>query len=244
MKPGLGQNYALINIPEFVVRIIEDKRTAVMMNVVVGQRKMKTPIFSADLAYITLNPQWSVPDSIARNEVIPDLLKDPNYLTKNRMVMRETYDLNSKALTPSSVDLKKYVGGKGHVPFKFIEVPSKKNGLGRVKFIFPNHHSVYMHDTQQKHLFSRKVRTYSHGCVRLAKPSLMLDYISKNYTSTSPEEIKAKYDSLKTNHVKITKRLPVHTAYFTSYMDECNNLLQFDDVYGFDKLHKLSFQYK
>lgn len=241
MKPGLGENYALINIPEFVVRIIEKKKTAVMMNVVVGKRKMKTPMFSADLSYITLNPQWNVPDSIARNEVIPDLLKDPGYLTKNRMVMRSTYDLNSKKLSPSSVNLNAYVGGKGYVPFKFIEVPSEKNGLGRVKFIFPNHHSVYMHDTQSKHLFKRKVRTYSHGCVRLAKPSLMLDYISKNYTSTTPEEIKEKYDSLKTHYVKVTKRLPVHTAYFTTYMDECNNLLQFDDIYGFDKLHKLNF---
>lgn len=242
MKPGLGENYALINIPEYVVRIIEDKKTAVMMNVVVGTRKMKTPIFSEDLSYITLNPQWNVPDSIARNEVIPDLLKDPEYLKKNRMVMRPDYNLNSKKLSPSSVNLNAYVGGKGYVPFKFIEVPSEKNALGRVKFIFPNHHSVYMHDTQSKSLFSRKVRAYSHGCVRLAKPSLMLEHISTHYTSTPPEEIKEKYDSLKTHYVKITKRLPVHTAYFTIYMDECNNLLQFDDVYRFDKLHKLNFE--
>ena len=74
--------------------------------------------------------------------------------------------------------------GKGHVPYKFIEVPSEKNGLGRVKFIFPNKHSVYMHDTQTKHLFKRKVRTYSHGCVRLEKPVMMLEHISKNYTAT------------------------------------------------------------
>lgn len=241
MKPGLGKNYALINIPEFVVRIIEDKKTAVAMGVVVGKRKMKTPIFSADLSYITLNPQWNVPDSIARNEVIPDLLKDPNYLKKNRMVMRSSYDLNSKKLTPSSVNLRAYVGGKGHVPFKFIEVPSEKNGLGRVKFIFPNQHSVYMHDTQSKHLFKRKVRTYSHGCVRLEKPNVMLDYVSKHYTSTSAEDIQKKYDSLKTHYVKITKRLPVHTAYFTTYMDECNNLLVFPDVYGFDKSQQLNF---
>jgi murein L,D-transpeptidase YcbB/YkuD len=241
MKPGLGENYALINIPEFVVRIIEDNKTAVMMNVVVGKRKMQTPIFSADLSYITLNPQWNVPDSIARNEVIPDLLKDPEYLTKSRMVIRSTYDLDSQELSPSIEELESYVGGEGYVPFKFIEVPSKKNGLGRVKFIFPNQHSVYMHDTQSKHLFKRKVRTYSHGCVRLAKPSLMLDYISKNYTSTTPEEIQEKYDSLKTHYVKITKRLPVHTAYFTTYIDECNNLLQFNDVYRFDKLQKLNF---
>ncbi len=242
MKPGLGKNYALINIPEFVVRIIEDKKTAVAMGVVVGKRKMQTPIFSEDLSYITLNPQWSVPDSIARNEVIPDLLKDPNYLTKKRMVMRSTYDLNSKKLTPDSVNLRAYVGGKGPVPFKFIEVPSKKNGLGRVKFIFPNHHSVYMHDTQSKHLFKRKVRTYSHGCVRLEKPNVMLDHVAKHYSSTSAEDIKKKYDSLKTHYVKITKRLPVHTAYLTTYMDQCNNLLSFPDIYGFDKSQKLNFE--
>jgi len=242
MKPGLGKNYALINIPEFVVRIIEDKKTAVAMGVVVGKRKMQTPIFSEDLAYITLNPQWSVPDSIARNEVIPKLLKNPNYLKRKRMVMRSSYDLNSKKLTPGSVNLKAYVGGKGYVPFKFIEVPSKRNGLGRVKFIFPNRHSVYMHDTQSKHLFKRKVRTYSHGCVRLEKPNVMLDHVSRNYTSTTPEEIKRKYDSLKTHYVKITKRLPVHTAYLTAYMDECSNMLLFPDIYGFDKSQKLNFE--
>lgn len=241
MKPGLGDNCALVNIPEFIVRIIENNETVVAMAVVVGQTKLQTPVFSENLSYITLNPQWSVPDSIARNEVIPDLLKNPNYLTEKRMVMRESYDLNSKELSPESVDLKAYVGGKGHVPFKFIEVPSKKNGLGRVKFIFPNKHSVYMHDTQSKNLFKRKVRTYSHGCVRLEKPIVMLEYISKNYTSTSPEKIKEEYDSLKTHYVKITKRLPVHTAYLTTYVDECGQLLVLNDIYGFDKSQKLNF---
>ncbi len=241
MKPGNGQNYALVNIPEFIVRIIEGKKTAVAMAVVVGQVKTKTPVFSEDLSYITLNPQWSVPDSIARNEVIPALLRDSNYLKNNRMVMRPTYDLNSEKLSPSSVDLRAYKGGKGHVPFKFIEVPSNKNALGRVKFIFPNEHSVYMHDTQMKKLFKRKVRTFSHGCVRLSEPIVMLDYISKNYTSTSPEEVKKKYDSLKTHYVKVTKRLPVHTATLTTYVDECKELLIFDDIYGFDKLQKLNF---
>jgi len=241
MKPGLGENYALINIPEFVVRIIEDKKTAVMMNVVVGKRKHKTPIFSEDLSYITLNPQWNVPDSIARNEIIPDTIKDPGYLKKNRLVIRKDYNLDSPPLSFNSVNARAYKGGKGPVPFKFIEVPSNKNALGRVKFIFPNHHSVYMHDTQAKNLFSRKVRAYSHGCVRLAKPNVMLDHISRNYTSTPPEEIQEKYDSMKTHYIKVTKRLPVHTAYFTVYMDECNNILHFDDIYRYDRLQKLNF---
>ncbi len=242
MKPGLGKNYALVNIPEFMVRVIEDEKTAVKMAVVVGKRKMKTPIFSEDLSYITLNPQWSVPDSIARNEVIPDLLKNPNYLTEKRMVMRETYDLNSKEFTPETVDLEAYVGGEGYVPFKFIEVPSKLNGLGRVKFIFPNEHDVYMHDTQSKHLFKRKVRTYSHGCVRLEKPNLMLDHLAKHYSNTTPEEVDEKYQSLKTHYINITKRLPVHTAYLTTYIDDTNKLLVFKDIYGFDKSQKLNFK--
>ncbi len=241
MKPDFGKNYALVNIPEFVVRIIEDKTTVVEMGVVVGTQRMQTPIFSEDLSYITLNPQWSVPDSIARSEVIPKLLKNPNYLASQNMVMRSSYDINSKKLSPSSVNLGAYAWGKGHVPFKFIEVPSKRNVLGRVKFIFPNQHSVYMHDTQTVNLFKRKVRTYSHGCIRLEQPNVMLNHISKHYTSTSPEEIKKKYDSLKTHYVKITKRLPVHTAYLTTYKDQCNDLLIFPDIYGFDKTQKLNF---
>ena len=241
MKSGLGEHYALVNIPEFKVRLIEKEKTAVSMKIVVGKKHMQTPVFSEDLQYITLNPQWSVPDSIARNEVIPDLLKDPSYLKRKRMVMRKTYDLKSKKLTPSMVDLRAYVGGKGEVPFKFIEVPSKWNGLGRVKFIFPNRHSVYMHDTQSKHLFKRTVRTYSHGCVRLEKPVLMLNYLATNYTSKKPEEVKKMYDSLKTSHLALTKRLPVHTVYMTAYVAQDGRLHFYNDIYDFDKLQKLTF---
>ena len=241
MKPNVGKNYALVNIPEYVVRIIENGKPAIKMKVVVGKTALKTPVFSEDMSYIALNPQWSVPDSIARNEIIPHLIKDPSYLTRKRMVMRSDYNLNSRKLSPSSVNLKAYAGGKGSVPFKFIEVPSKRNGLGRVKFIFPNCHSVYMHDTQSKYLFKRKVRTYSHGCVRLSKPMLMLNYIAEHYTAITPAELKKQYNSLKTHYVKVRKRLPVHTSYLTTYIDEDGTLLEFNDIYGYDKYHKLNF---
>lgn len=244
MKPGLGSNYALVNVPEYVVRVIENNQTAMAMAVVVGQRKMQTPIFSANLQYVTLNPQWGVPDSIAKNEVIPKLLKDPNYLVNHNMVIRKSYDLNTPEVSQDSVDWETYLAEEKEskdMTYKFIEVPSKKNGLGRVKFIFPNQHSVYMHDTQSKHLFKRKVRTYSHGCVRLEKPKKMLAHISKNYTSKSDEEVKEKYDSLKTHHMALNKKLPVHTAYLTTYVDECGELLVLNDVYGFDQSQKLNF---
>lgn len=244
MKPGLGDTYALVNVPEYTVRVIENNQTAMAMAVVVGQRKMQTPIFSADLQYVTMNPQWGVPDSIARKEVIPKLLKDPNYLASHNMVIRKSYDLNTPEIDQDSVDWEAYLAEEQNLTemtYKFIEVPSKKNGLGRVKFIFPNKHSVYMHDTQAKNLFKRKVRTFSHGCVRLEKPIAMLEHISKNYTNKSNEEVKEWYDSLETHHMGLTKKLPVHTAYLTTYVDECGDLLVFNDIYGFDKSQKLNF---
>lgn len=244
MKSGLGDNYALVNVPEYIVRVIENNQTAVAMAVVVGQRKMQTPIFSANLQYVTMNPQWGVPDSIARNEVIPKLLKNPNYLTEKRMTIRKSYDLGTPEISKDSVDWETYLieeKDSKDMTYKFIEVPSKKNGLGRVKFIFPNKHSVYMHDTQSKSLFKRKVRTFSHGCVRLEKPVAMLEHISQNYTSKSAEEVKEWYDSLKTHHMGLNKKLPVHTSYLTTYVDECGDLLVFNDIYGFDKSQKLNF---
>jgi len=241
MKPGLGKTYALVNIPEFRVRIIENDKTSIAMGVVTGQKKKQTPIFSENMQYIVLNPTWNVPDSIARNEVIPKLLKDPDYLKKHRLVMRRDYNLDSPAVSPSSVDLRAYKGGKGDVPFKFIEVPSNKNALGRVKFIFPNHHSVYMHDTPAKYLFKRKVRAYSHGCIRLQDPKLMLKYLTEHYTNYSFEEAMEKYNSYKTQYMKIITPLPVHTAYLTAYVDESGTLKFFPDIYGFDAIQKLTF---
>jgi hypothetical protein len=241
LKPSLGKTYALVNIPEYVIRIIENDKESLRMRVVVGKRKHETPIFSADLKYITLNPTWNVPDSIARNEIIPKTLKNPSYLKRHRLVIRKDYNLDSPALKFNPSLARNYVGGKGPVPFKFIEVPSNKNALGRVKFIFPNHHSVYMHDTPAKSLFKRKKRAYSHGCVRLHKPKDMLKFISQNYTAHDYEDVKTKYNSKKTHYLKINRRLPVHTAYLTTYVNDNGELLSFGDPYAYDKSQKLNF---
>ncbi len=241
LKPGLGKTYALVNIPEYIIRVIEKDKESVNMRVVVGTKKNPTPIFSADLQYITLNPTWNVPDSIARNEIIPKTLRNPGYLKSHRLVIRKDYNLDSPAQSFNPSLARNYVGGKGPVPFKFIEIPSDKNALGRVKFIFPNHHSVYMHDTPAKSLFKRKKRAYSHGCVRLHRPKDMLEFISKNYTAHDYADVTAKYDSRKTHYLKITKRLPVHTAYLTTYVNESGELLSFADPYGYDKSQQLNF---
>ncbi|MDD3591298.1 MAG: L,D-transpeptidase family protein [Sulfurovum sp.] len=241
MRPDLGEDYALVNIPEFKVRIRKGEETVLKSAVIVGQKNLQTPVFAEPMQYITLNPQWGVPDSIARNEIIPHVLKDPAYLARNNMVIRRDYNLNSKNVALNDVNLAAYRGGRGAVPFKFIEKPSERNVLGRIKFIFPNSHAVYMHDTQAKSLFQRKVRTFSHGCVRVEKPNEMLIYIASNFTNETPESIMKKYESLKTHHISLKKRMMVHTAYMTSYVDQNGTVLMFNDIYGFDRDQVLNF---
>jgi len=241
MKPGLGKTYALVNIPEFKVRVIENDKTSVEMKVITGKKDHETPIFSENLKYIALNPTWNVPDSIARNEIIPKALKNLGYLKKHRLVVRKDYSLDSPAQSFDPSLARNYVEGEGPVPFKFIEVPSNRNALGRVKFIFPNHYSVYMHDTPAKSLFKRKTRAFSHGCIRLEKPKYMLEYISQNYTADDWADVQKKYDSMKTHYLKVNKRLPVHTAYLTTYVDDSGQLISFSDIYGFDSSQQLIF---
>jgi len=241
MKPDLGSNYVLVNIPEFKVRVIENHQTSITMRVITGKKNKQTPVFSADLQTIVLNPTWNVPDSIARHEIIPKTLKDPTYLKKHRLVMRRDYNLDSPALHFDANLSAGYVGGKGEVPFKFIEVPSGRNALGRVKFLFPNENSVYMHDTPTKWLFKKKVRAYSHGCVRLSKPMKMLDFVVAHYTHTPIKKAHEDYKSKKTYFIPVTKHLPVHTAYLTAYVAEDGKLHLFHDIYGYDKLQKLKF---
>ena len=243
MNPNMGKNYALINIPEFVVRIIENNKTVMKFPVIVGKTNMQTPVFSEKMKYVEINPQWNVPDSIMRKSYIDKIKRNPEWVKARGMELhKESYDLKSPTVDPSSVDWSEYPKDKkGYIPYKLVQVPSLKNGLGRVKFIFPNSHAVYMHDTQGRTLFKRKVRAFSHGCIRLSKPHELLNHITQNYSNKSIEMVQKWYDSMKTRHLILNRPLAVHTAYFTAYVDELGDLRLFNDIYGFDKSQKLNF---
>jgi len=242
MKQDTGTNYVLINVPEFKVRVIENNQTKLNFAVIVGKANMQTPIFSEDLQYVEINPQWNVPDSIMRKSYIPKIKANPGWVKAKGYELHKSYDLHSPKVNPSSVDWSKYPKDeKGYIPYKLIQVPSIRNGLGRVKFIFPNKHSVYMHDTQSKFLFKRKNRCFSHGCIRLGKPKALLNHITTNYSTKTLPAVDSWYKSLKTKHLILNKNLQVHIVYYTAYVDETGNLKLFSDVYGFDKSQKLNF---
>jgi len=243
MKPeAKWQDYVLINVPEYKFRLFEHGSKVMEFAVVVGKRAWQTPIFSATLKYIVLNPAWNVPDNIAREELIPKLVRNPHYLKRKNMVVRRDYNIDSEDIDPASVNWKLYLTEEykhKNLPYKLIQRSSSKNALGTVKFMFPNRFSVYMHDTQAKSLFKRKKRAYSHGCIRLSEPQRLLKHLSDGYTSQGFAAVQKRSDTQKTNYISLSRQIPVHIVYFTAYVDEDGVLRFFDDVYGFDKSQKL-----
>ncbi|WP_457608585.1 L,D-transpeptidase family protein [Nitratifractor sp.] len=241
--PEAWRTYFLVNIPEFKVRFFEDGNLAFVMKTVVGQKSWQTPIFSASMKYVVLNPTWNVPDNIARAEEIPHLLRDRNYLKRKRMVVLRSYDIDSTPVDPRTINWRKYLRPewkKKELPYKLIQLPAKGNALGRVKFMFPNPYSVYMHDTPMKSLFKRDYRAYSHGCIRLDKPMEMLEYLARRgYLSKDWESVKAELATWKLKTVSLSRPIPVHVGYFTAYPLESGGIGYFPDIYGYDKIMRL-----
>ena len=234
--------YFLVNVPEFMVYFVENNQTKFNFPVVVGKKSWQTPIFDATMKYVVLNPTWNVPDNIARSEEIPKLLKNKDRLKKKNMIVLKSYDTSKKPVDPNSIDWKKYLSPeyqKKALPYKIIQLPSKYNALGRVKFMFPNTHSVYMHDTNAKYLFKRSFRAYSHGCIRLSKPMMMLDYLAQNgYLATNKETVDKYLASKKQKYINLSQQIPVHIGYFTAYVRDDGSIVYSSDVYGFDSSMK------
>ncbi len=258
---NLGEKYFLINIPDYTLKMYNQGKIQLDMRVIVGNKKHPTPIFSDILSYIVLNPYWKIPTSIATKELIPKLARNPRYLQKKGIRMHASWDPNSEEYDPNSIDwqeynlylqnLKKlkqdpntedleYVSLETiSLPnFRFIQIPSKGNPLGRMKFMFPNKHSVYMHDTPAKFLFRKAKRAYSHGCIRLAKPRTLLKTISLEDKNLSYDRATEVLKDIEMQTVTLKKKIPVHIVYITSWVDNDGKLQFRDDVYRYDKMQK------
>jgi murein L,D-transpeptidase YcbB/YkuD len=208
----LGERYIMVNIAGFTFDLVEAGRSALSMRVVAGKVTNRTPMFTGRMTNIVLNPYWNVPASIARKEVIPHMERDPGYLAKEGLeVIRNG----------SNVEVR--------------QKPGPKNALGRVKFLFPNRFDVYLHDTPSRSLFSRTVRSFSHGCIRVEKPIELAEYLLKDDPVWTPKRIAAVIAKGKEAWVNIPKPLPVHLVYWTAWVDDAGILQLRDDIYGRDK---------
>jgi len=241
LMPQSGwDTYLEVNVPEFMLRFYEGGSTSMQLPVVVGKPAWQTPIFSSTMKYVVLNPTWTMTSNIVRADLIRKVRRDPGYLKRHNMKVYDGFTADAKEINPATIDWKKYAGkdNKTPIPFRVVQGASSKNALGTVKFMFPNRFSVYMHDTQSKSLFKRKVRAFSHGCMRLSKPKELLEKVAKSYAATSMTMIKKFQQSHKISYVKLQQTIPVHIVYQTAYVGS-GGLQLFPDVYGFDKIQRL-----
>jgi L,D-transpeptidase YcbB len=237
---NLGEKYLLVNIPDYRLKLYENDEVKLNMAVIVGDAKFPTPIFSDKMSYVVLNPNWNIPDSIAKNELIPKLLKDPNYLADKGIDIYAgwnggTEKIDSKDVLDSAI----LQDEEYFKSFRFSQNSNKDNPLGKMKFMFPNKHAVYLHDTPAKYLFANARRAFSHGCIRLSKPQDLLTTIAdedSNLDIDKANDILANLTSEKA--IGLNKKIPIHIVYITSWVDE-DGVLQFrDDIYNFDKIQK------
>jgi L,D-transpeptidase YcbB len=229
--------YVWVNLPGYYMRLIEADSTVIWSKIICGKNITRTPLLTSVISELITFPQWNIPNSIIVKEVLPGIKRDTAYLAKRGYSL---IDGDGNLVDPKTVNWTKYTKG---IPYKVVQGSGDENALGILKFNFPNKYAVYLHDTNQRYLFSRDMRSLSHGCVRvqqwetLAYNIVRNDYKEKYGFETSPVE-----DSLtawlvrKEKHrISVRKKLPVYIRYFTCDGKD-GQVVFYDDIYGEDRL--------
>jgi murein L,D-transpeptidase YcbB/YkuD len=220
----LGKRHILVNIPAYHLEVWDAGAVPLEMRVVVGRKDTPTPIFNDTMTYLVFSPYWNVPPDIAKNETLPAILKDPDFLHRNNM---EIIDARGNVMDPGAVDLEE------PELYRFRQRPGAANSLGLVKFMFPNQFNVYLHDTPADSLFERATRSFSHGCVRIEKPRELARYLLQDSPEWSGQAIEEAMHAAEEQHVKLRAPIPVYLGYWTA--TATNEGVQFrSDVYGID----------
>ena len=227
----LGQKHIMVNITNFEMAVVEDDRPVLDARVVVGMSKRPTPVFTGRMSYLVLNPYWHVPRTIAIADKLPQLRRNPYALRRQGIRIFDT-SRGGGEIDPGSVDWTQVSAKNFH--FQLRQDPGPGNALGRIKFMFPNRHNVYLHDTPTPQLFERTQRTYSSGCIRISKPIELAEYLLKN-TDWNRDAIVSASNGRRERSVKLPEEIPVHLLYWTAWADEDGTVHFRKDIYERDK---------
>ncbi len=227
--PDSAGDFLLVNIPDYQLHAFENNKLQWEMNVVVGTTANRTTVFRGMLSQVVINPHWNVPQSIIDNEMLKHLIDNPNGYTasQNLEVL-----VKNKSVKASSID---WSDPDEVQTARIRQLPGDANSLGRYKFLFPNSFSIYLHDTPAKHLFDKDKRTFSHGCIRVAKPDELASYLLRDMNEWTPDKVKDALDTGEETFINLKKPVPVYIVYFTAWVDDKGQLNLRDDPYGHDK---------
>ena len=223
----------VVNLPEYRVRAMNaDGTIAFYKNVIIGKAYgHKSPVLEKEIQYVVFRPYWNVTPSIQRNEVVPHIQKDPNYIAKHNF---EVVTPKGDVVTDNQVS-PEVLEGIRSLHLMVRQKPGETNSLGLVKIIFPNPDNVYLHGTDAPGLFSQDVRDFSHGCIRVEKPENLVAWVLRNNPGWDLDRVKATMNGEKNNlQVNLVTRIPVLIVYGTATVNEENQIRFFDDIYGYD----------
>jgi murein L,D-transpeptidase YcbB/YkuD len=227
LPKSLGERHVFVNQAAYSLKVVDDGRVIWRTKVIVGKPNSQTVAFSDNMERVVFNPTWGVPPSMMKNDMIPKLRRDPGYL--DRLGYRVLIPGSRKIVRSRSINWGMYRNGK--VPFLVLQPPGDDNALGELKFLFPNAHDIYMHDTPTRDLFKKEVRAFSHGCVRVENPRDFAELL----LGMDQSEIAARIDSGETQETPITRATAVHLTYFTDWPADDGRLITYDDIYGRDE---------
>jgi len=231
LPDSLDRRHILVNIADFTLDYIVEQDTLISMRTIVGRNFRQTPVFNARMTYLVFSPTWTVPPGILRNDVIPAVAKDIGYLSKQNM---QILNNSGAVIDPKTIDWKKVRAG-GSFPYRVRQSPGGHNALGRVKFMFPNKYSVYLHDTPSKELFARDERTFSSGCIRIQKPFELAQLLLQNDERWNDERIREAMFSGREQTVTLKEPINIYMYYLTAWSDANGNMSFRQDVYNRDK---------
>ena len=225
----LSKEYIVVNIASYLLYYIKDSHIEFSTPVIVGKQMHETPVFTGKMHFIVYNPTWTVPYSIAANEILEKVQVDAEYMKKKNL---ELLNRRMQVVSDSEIDFSTFT--PEDFPYTFRQKSGEKNSLGRIKFLFPNSNAIYLHDTPARYLFEQEKREFSHGCIRVKNPFKLSKKILTNQGQWN-KDVEALQESLTTTRLTLKKRIPTLLMYWTAAADIEGNIYFYDDHYHLDE---------
>ena len=232
MPEDLGPRYVLANIPGFQLQMVDDGQVVKTLRTIVGKQDRPTPVLTSMITYLEINPYWHVPPTIAGKDLLPKIQADPSFLTRQHFRVFDGWDAEAHEISPYAVDWSAL--SERHFPYRLRQEPAAGNALGRVKIMFPNDDSVYIHDTPARSLFNRTARSFSSGCVRVEEPLTLAGLLlsRQGWDQDRLAQAVAAHDR---QVVPLEEPVPVYLVYWTAWADPNGDIHFRDDIYGRDQ---------
>jgi L,D-transpeptidase YcbB len=234
LPQGLGDRYILVNVANFTLDVVEKGQSVLTMRVVAGKPTRRTPFFSARMTYLVLSPHWYVPPTIAVQDKLPLIRRDPRYAARQNLKIFRDGPGGATRVDPMAIDWSSV--SARNFPYRLRQDPGPRNALGRVKFMFPNPHHVYLHDTPSRELFAREERAFSSGCIRLEKPIELAEYLLRDDPRWSRQSILAGIQKGSEQVVHLPAPMPVYLFYWTTWMSDEGVVHFRKDIYERDSV--------